>query len=109
MKNFTQPGRTLTLTAPYAVTSGQGAQVGSIFGVAVKDVANGARGDFVTKGCLDLTKTTGEAWAEGQLLYWNNTTRAVTTTAATNLKIGVATAAAIAAATVGNVRLNGSW
>lgn len=109
MKNYTQPGATLTLTAPYALTSGQGAQIGSAFVVAVKDIAAGARGGFVAEGCADLTKTAGEAWTECQLLYWNNTTRAVTTTPATNLKIGVATAAAAAAAVAGNVRLNGSW
>ena len=39
MKNFVMEGRTITLPAPYAVTSGQGLQVGSIFGVASADAA----------------------------------------------------------------------
>ena len=34
MKNYVQPGNTITLTAPYAVVSGEGLLVGSIFGVA---------------------------------------------------------------------------
>ena len=34
MKNYVQPGNTITLTAPYAVTSGDGLLVGSIFGIA---------------------------------------------------------------------------
>ena len=34
MKNYVQPGNTITLTAPYAVTSGDGLLVGAIFGVA---------------------------------------------------------------------------
>jgi predicted RecA/RadA family phage recombinase len=34
MKNFVQPGNTITLTAPYAVASGDGLLVGYIFGVA---------------------------------------------------------------------------
>ena len=42
MKNYVQPGNTLTLTAPYAVTSGDGLLVGSIFGVAGGDAASGA-------------------------------------------------------------------
>ena len=37
MKNYVQPGATLTLTAPYAVVSGDGLLVGSIFGVATTD------------------------------------------------------------------------
>lgn len=109
MKNFIQPGGTLTLTAPYAVTSGQGALVGAIFGVAVKDTANAVAGEFVTEGVFSLTKATGAAWTVGALLYWDNTNRNVTTTSSGNTKIGVATAAADSAATVGNVRLNGAW
>lgn len=37
MKNFVMEGKTLTLTAPYALTSGQGLLVGSLFGVASGD------------------------------------------------------------------------
>ena len=36
MKNFVQPGNTITLTAPYAVASGDGLLVGYIFGVVRK-------------------------------------------------------------------------
>ena len=39
MKNSVQPGNTMTLTAPYAVTSGDGLLVGSIFGIASGDAA----------------------------------------------------------------------
>jgi len=39
MKNFVQPGKTITLTAPYAVTSGDGLLVGSVFGVAAGTAA----------------------------------------------------------------------
>jgi predicted RecA/RadA family phage recombinase len=35
MKNYVQEGDVLTLTAPYAVASGAGLQVGSIFGFAL--------------------------------------------------------------------------
>ena len=41
MKNFVQPGNTITLTAPYAVTSGDGLLVGAIFGVAAGTAAIG--------------------------------------------------------------------
>ena len=42
MKNFIQEGKSLTLVAPYALTSGQGALIGSLFGVANGAAANGA-------------------------------------------------------------------
>ena len=35
MKNYIQPGKTISLAAPYAVTSGDGLLVGAIFGIAV--------------------------------------------------------------------------
>ncbi len=41
MKNFVQPGNTITLTAPYAVASGDGLLVGSIFGIAAGAAALG--------------------------------------------------------------------
>jgi predicted RecA/RadA family phage recombinase len=105
MKNFVQSGVNLTLTAPYAVTSGQGALVGSLFGVASTDLANGASGEFVTLGVFDLPKATGEAWTVGQKIYWDNTNRRTTTTLTSNTLIGVAMLAAIAGATTGRVRL----
>ena len=39
MKNFIQPGDSLTVSAPYAVTSGQGVLVGALFGIAAYDAA----------------------------------------------------------------------
>ena len=105
MKNFVQSGVNVTLTAPYALTSGQGALVGSLFGVASTDLANGASGEFVTQGVFDLTKATGEAWTVGAKVYWDNGNRRVTTTASGNTLIGVALAVAASGATVGRVRL----
>ena len=40
-KNFIQDGRLLTVTAPAAVSSGDMVKVGSVFGVAQNDAANG--------------------------------------------------------------------
>jgi predicted RecA/RadA family phage recombinase len=41
MKNFIQPGDSLTVSAPYAVTSGQGVLVGALFGIAALGDASG--------------------------------------------------------------------
>ncbi|NQD37472.1 DUF2190 family protein [Permianibacter sp. IMCC34836] len=105
MKNYVHRGDTVELTAPYAVSSGGGCKVGSIFAVAINDVANGAKGQFHRTGCFDLPKTTGEAWTVGAKLYWNDTTKAVTTTVSTNLLIGVAEEAAASGDTVGRILL----
>lgn len=111
MKNGTQRGDVLTLTAPYALTAGQGALIGAIFGVAVTDIANGAQGEFQLVECFNLTRTTGAGtdWTVGTLIYWDNAARAITKTAAGNTKIGVAIAAALVGDVTGNVRLNGAF
>jgi predicted RecA/RadA family phage recombinase len=109
MKNYVQSGAVLTLTAPYAVSSGGGALVGSIFGVAVGDVANGAVGEFQVEGVFDLAKETGTAWSVGDLIYWDNANKRCTKTSSGNKLVGVAVAAAASGAAVGQVRLNGAF
>lgn len=93
MKNYVQKGENLTLAAPHAVNSGDGALIGSIFGVASVKLANAETGAFVTEGVFDLPKATGAITA-GAKVYWDNTAKNVTTTAASNTLIGVATQAA---------------
>lgn len=104
MKNFIQPGDRLTITAaPYAVSAGQGLQMGSIFGVAIATALISAPVEVATKGVFNLTKTAAQAWTQGQPLYWDNAARAVTTTVGTNKLIGYAATAQLAADTVGRV------
>lgn len=109
MKNFVMKGQTVTLTAPYAVTSGQALQVGSIVGVAGSDAPISTEVETVLDGVFALTKATGVAWTQGLILYWDNAARNVTTVVATNKCIGVAMQAQLAGDTVGNVRLNGAF
>jgi predicted RecA/RadA family phage recombinase len=109
MKNFVQAGDTLVMPAPYALASGQGAQVGQVFGVAVTDAALGADVPLKLTGVFDLTKVGSQAWTVGALVYWDNTNKRCTTVATGNLLIGAAAAAVsnAAANTTGRVRLNG--
>jgi len=111
MKNFIQRGETLTLTAPYAVSSGGGALVGSIFGVAATDVASGEDGEFQVAGVFDLVCETGAStgWSQGALIYWDNTNKRVTKTSTSNKLIGVAVRAAADGDATGRVRLNGAF
>lgn len=113
-KNFIQPGDRLTLQVPddsgaVAIASGEGFLIGSIFGVAITDVAVGEGGAFETTGVWELAKTSAQAWTVGQKIYWNDTQRLVTTTAGGNTLIGVAVAVAANPSATGLVRLNASF
>lgn len=111
MKNFIQEGETLTLAAPYAVSAGGGALVGSIFGVAQDTLANGVEGEFQLEGVFELTKVGSQAWTVGVKIYWDNTAKVCTTVSMSNTLIGVAVAAVAGGAgdVLGKVRLNGSF
>lgn len=104
--NYIQDGEVLTLTAPYTVASGAGAQVGSIFGVATADVASGAEGEFATEGVFDLAKTSAQAWTVGQKIYWDNSNKRCDTDGTVGMLIGVATAVAANPSSTGYVKLN---
>lgn len=107
-KNYIQEGDTLTLAAPYVRESGEGALIGSLFGVALDDVANGASGVFTTQGVFELAKAGAQAWTVGAKIYWDDTNKVCTTTATSNTLIGCAVAAAGSADATGIVRLNGT-
>ena len=111
MKTYVQPGNTITLSAPYDVTSGDGLLVGAIFGIASGDALTGSEVEVVTTGVFDVTKTASQAWAVGDKVYWDNTNRVATKTATANTLIGVAVLAVggTASETTGRVRLNGSY
>jgi predicted RecA/RadA family phage recombinase len=110
MKNFVNDGDTVDVVAPYEVASGAGALVGSLFGVAVANAANGAPVRLKTTGVFDLAKTSAQAWTVGAKIYWDNSTKLATTTAASgaNALIGVALAVAANPSAVGRVRLTGA-
>ena len=107
--NYVQPGKTLTLTAPYdRLTAGLGAQVGSIFGVALSAVLSGVAGEFAIDGVWTLAKTSAQAWTVGQRLYWDNTNKRVDSFPTLGMFIGVAAAVAANPSSTGAVRLNGT-
>ena len=111
MKTYVQPGNTITLTAPYAVASGDGLLVGSIFGVAAGTAALGEAVEAALNGVYDLKKVASQAWAAGDKVYWDNTAKEATKTTTSNTLIGVAVVAVAGGAgdVVGRVRLNGAF
>ncbi len=110
MKNFIANGSRVTITAGANITSGSGVLVGSLFGVAETDIANGAQGAILVEGVFDLPKTPSQAWTVGQLIYWDGATSRCTNVAGSLKLIGVAVAAVGGGAgeTIGRVRLNGA-
>ena len=111
MKNYVQPGNTITLTAPYDVASGDGLLVGSIFGVATGAAVSGGTIEAALVGVFDLTKVGSQAWAVGDKIYWDNTAKQATKTATDNTLVGAAVEAVGngAGETIGRVRLNASF
>lgn len=95
MRNYVQPGAVISVVTSGTVSAGEGHQIGTaLFGVAVDSYASGATGQLYTEGVFDLAKTTAEAYAAGARLYWNNTTKLVTTATGGMLQIGVCLATA---------------
>ena len=100
MKNFVQPGNTITLNAPYAVASGEGLLVGAIFGIAAGAAAIGEPVEAALTGVFDLTKIGSQAWTVGARVYWDNTNKRTTTVSTDNTLIGVAVEAVASGAGV---------
>ena len=111
MKNYVHPGKIITLTAPYAVISGDGLLVGSIFGIATGTAALGESVETALTGVFDITKIGSQAWTVGAKVYWDNANKRCTTVATDNTLIGAATEVVAGGAgdTVGRVRLNASF
>lgn len=109
MKNYVQKGENVTVPAPYAVSSGNGALVGSIFGVTAGDAETGAEVDLVTVGVFTLPKVTTDAMAVGTPVYWDDTAKLVTVASTGNSKIGVSVATAVNPSGTTEVRLNGAF
>jgi predicted RecA/RadA family phage recombinase len=97
----------LELVAPYTVSGGSGAKVGtSLFGVAMMDIASAATGPFAMEGLFKLAKTTSQAWTAGDRLYWDDSGKKLTTDATAGLFVGVCTVAAGSSDATGYCRLN---
>lgn len=96
MKNFVQEGDRLQFTngTGATLTSGSMALVSKRVGVAVADIANAAVGILAMEGVFTIPKLSTDVVAQGDLLYWDNTNKRLTTTASGNTQAGYAQAAA---------------
>ena len=69
-KNYIQEGRVIPFTAGADVDSGQVVVVGSLVGVSMNDVANGAVGQLAVEGVYDIPAATAAITA-GAAVYWD--------------------------------------
>lgn len=107
MRNYIQPGNSLSITAPAGgVMGGDFVIVGSLFGIAAYDAAEGENAEIVTTGVFELPKAGTAAIAQGAKVYHIAASGLVTATAGSNLFIGHATEGAPEAATSVRVRLS---
>lgn len=108
MKNFVQEGDIVSVPAPYTLASGDGALVGSLFGVAAHAAANGASVELQIEGVVRLSTLATDTGTYGTKMYWDNTNRRATTTATNNALIGALTFPKGAGESVATIRLNGT-
>ena len=107
MKNFEQTGDVVTVIAPYAVTSGQGVLVGTLFGVAANDAANGAPVEIKREGVFAISAVTADVAAQGAKIYWDNAARKLTTTVGSNTLVGCVVSAKVGTDTTAHALLDG--
>lgn len=106
MKNYIQPGDTLTVPAPTGgVLSGAPVIIGSLISIAVSTAAVGVAVAVKTKGVFELPKVSAQAWTIGVPVYWDATAGNATTTSSANTLIGYATEVAANPSGVGRVRI----
>ena len=95
MKTYKQEGEVLTLTPGADVAAGVGYLFGAgLFGVATQAVANGAAGEFLTEGVVEIGKTSALAIAVGDRVFWDSTNKVVNKTTTAQQCVGVAVSAA---------------
>jgi predicted RecA/RadA family phage recombinase len=106
--NYLSPGDVIELTAPTGgVVRGSPVLIADILVIPTDSVAQTLRFQGKTCGVWTLNKATGQTWAEGAILYWDNSAFKFTTTVTSNRRAGVAVAAAASGDTTGVVRLDG--
>lgn len=109
MKNYVQPGDSITFTAAAATSSGDGVLVNSLFGIASGDAAIGEKLVLTTKGVFTMPKVSTDVMAVGAVVFWDDSAGLVTTDDDTgaNPRIGLAVTVAGNPSGTVNVRLDG--
>ena len=105
--NYVQDGKRLLTTNGLGTTlaSGGAILVGDTLRIAVADIANGATGECDTEGVAEVPATTADTWSDGAAVYWNNSTKKLTSTAGSNKCVGIAVGAKTNGQTTAKIKL----
>mgnify|MGYP000601087853 CR=1 FL=1 len=108
MKNFLQAGAAITVATAGAKVSGNLYFAGDLKGIAGHSAAGSEDCVLHLVGVYELPKQTGQAWTVGAVIYWDDANSVCTTDDNTgaNKLAGHATAVALTADALGNVRLS---
>jgi predicted RecA/RadA family phage recombinase len=90
MKNMIEKGDRLVFTVGADTASGAGVLVGKRIGVACSAILSGAAGVLAMEGVFNLPKLSTDVIAQGDLLYWDNTNKRLTSTTTSNTLAGYA-------------------
>jgi predicted RecA/RadA family phage recombinase len=107
MKNYKQPGNTLTFVAPANVTSGVAVLIQQQVVIPAVTALNGAEFEGSIEGVFSgVLKAAGAAWTTGQVLYFDSADSTFkTATGVSARRAGIAAAPALAGDTTGTVKL----
>ena len=109
MKNEVQTGNIYDFIAPTGgVTSGTPVLIGSLLVIPLTDADQTLRFAGSTEGVFDIDATSADTPAQGDVAYWDDTAKEVTTTVGTNTFCGWFMEAKINGVTTGRVKLAGA-
>jgi predicted RecA/RadA family phage recombinase len=95
MKNYLQPGKSITVPAPVGGTvSGKLCIIGSLVGIAATTELAAADVALDTEGVFQYAKTSALAIAVGDKLYYDAANDVLNKTSSGNTLVGIATKAA---------------
>ncbi len=112
-RTFVQPGKVITHanSSGSDISAGDVVVMGVLVGVALVDIADGESGSVSITGVHTLAKTTGTAWAQGDVLDWDasaeefQVTGTITPASGDVEECAIAAAAAASGDATGEVRL----
>jgi predicted RecA/RadA family phage recombinase len=106
--NYKQPGKVITCIAPSGgVVSGLPYMLGAVLVVALASAVEAAEFEGQLGGVWALPKTSAQAWAFGDKIYWNASTSKLDNVPTVGPLVGVATAIAANPTSTGEVLLSG--
>lgn len=109
MRNFKQPGDVMTFTAPVGgVVSGSPYMIGDLLVIAAGTAAADAEFEGQITGVFEVPKTSAQAWAEGDPIYYDEATAKFDNSGAIGSLVGAAGEVAANPSALGIVRLNGT-